>query len=629
VAQLRPLAPGEPTWPELLECAAQRRAAEHNNATAAATATACADSLQLREAARQDANASLQPHAGTAQQTDNELVAAATAAAAAAATTAAATAACGPVTPPQPHGLSEMSRNCPELDVSEGTAKSSSLPTSASQQGQRVVVLLYGTPMSGVPEQAALLAETYNLPVVTIDGLLSRAADLLAACCKTEAGGTDDASCHANSKLQQSLQQLLIGRCDPTALPVVPVPARSGAADAAAAQQPCSTTPTAHAALPLAEVHDTAVAALALALQEPENARGFILCGCSSILLPGAAFAVHCLLEGLGLISEPMTLAHAQDAAVPPSRGTSASGSNGSRLKPAGGPASSSSGSSSAVVRGSRPSTAAAGAGKGSKLQTLQEASPALGAAMDSSRPDVWRGQQRVHAVALQLEQHVAEERWCAAVAAANAGLEAQHTLDATADQQASFTTAWAAYEQQAAELCMVLGGDGGASSTQSPVSLRKVSSVPACTGCSVCVSTHKSNQPLPACECGVPAAGLHRRAQAAPHALPCRWRPAWQQVQCSCAILCEASLFAQGCWSLRCHQCRRMRCWCRRHMTCAYSPSRPSPQNDLPSHASKCGQCHPLRRRFLSLVTAVLRWLIQLQWLAAVTRMAAHLHVW
>ena len=125
VALLRPLAPGERLWPELLDQAAQAQArAQEAAATAAARAAVSAT-----------------PKA--------ELPGVSTAASA---TDAGATASA------QPNG------------VSPSSTQQGAQPSPAASQ--RSIMVVYGPPLSGVSTQARLLSKRYGVPVVTLDGLV-------------------------------------------------------------------------------------------------------------------------------------------------------------------------------------------------------------------------------------------------------------------------------------------------------------------------------------------------------------------------------------------------------------------------------------------------------------------------
>lgn len=143
VMHMPPLAPGDPLWAELREEANARRALEAASAEAAAA--------QLRP----DSSFS----AGLAPGSAKGAPAAEAAEAAEV-------------------GDLEASSDCMGSGMVTAPAPAAAGPVDVGPGSSRNVVLLYGPPHAGVSTQAALLAKRYQLPVVTLDGLIAEALEL-------------------------------------------------------------------------------------------------------------------------------------------------------------------------------------------------------------------------------------------------------------------------------------------------------------------------------------------------------------------------------------------------------------------------------------------------------------------
>lgn len=124
----------------------------------------------------------------------------------------------------------------------------------------------------------------------------------------------------------------------------------------------------AQAQLTVTEMHEVAVKALQLALEQPQYQAGFVLDGVSSKHLPGPAFAARCMLQAVGLQNKALLPAEPAAAAL------SSSGAGSKSTKPA---------------KGSRPSSSKPGA----RASLVPEPPPAI---LDLSKPDVWEGAQQV-----------------------------------------------------------------------------------------------------------------------------------------------------------------------------------------------------------------------------------------
>jgi hypothetical protein len=125
IALLRPLAAGEPLWPEMIEQAADARPKLEASAAAAVAAAAEAASSAPAAAAPQEHTAAASEPAATGSASGVDLPAQAQ-------------------------------------------------PTAAQQQQQpeRLVAVVFGPPMAGTSTQARLLGSRYGVPVVTLDGLV-------------------------------------------------------------------------------------------------------------------------------------------------------------------------------------------------------------------------------------------------------------------------------------------------------------------------------------------------------------------------------------------------------------------------------------------------------------------------
>lgn len=66
--------------------------------------------------------------------------------------------------------------------VGELEVVSTDAAAALQQEPQRLVVVLYGSPMSGTSTQAAMLCDRYGIPCVTVDSLLQVGRCRLLAC---------------------------------------------------------------------------------------------------------------------------------------------------------------------------------------------------------------------------------------------------------------------------------------------------------------------------------------------------------------------------------------------------------------------------------------------------------------
>lgn len=253
-------------------------------------------------------------------------------------------------------------------------------PPDAAAGSNPLVVLLYGSPLAGTSTQATMLSSRYDLPVVTVDGLLheayslqqaeaSKAAATVAAATAAAAvtAATPGSPGRTQKKLQlvDQLAQLLFLSSTSTPADALLPASPTGRVQSAASSR--SSAGGSHPEGQHTSIPELITSALKIALHQEQYSKGYIVDGLHSKHLSSAAVAARCLLQAVGLSCKAL---QPPEVVVP--------------APPAGSKA------SAAKAAPSRPPSSRPGV-KG--VPAAPEPVPLI---LTFSTPDVWEGSQRV-----------------------------------------------------------------------------------------------------------------------------------------------------------------------------------------------------------------------------------------
>lgn len=321
MALLRPLAPGDTTWPELLEAAEKQKAAEASAESALAAATLvskCSLGLTTFCNVRLNITAvtNLVDHScllwclisrltgclavlhslrsQLMSKLDGQGVLATD-------SVAGQPAASGqPAAAPTQADTAATSVAGMPADTATATAVSTE---QAAPSAAPLVVVLFGPPLAGTSTQASLLSSRYGLPVITVDYLLHEAYRLQqeqaaeAAAVAAAADAPPSPGSTQKRQLLDQLSKLLFAQPEQAIRPTSP----TGRVQSASKTRGASAGAHADSQQHHLSVPEVVTAALQMALQQEQYSKGYIVDGLSSKHLSSAAVAARCLMMAVGL----------------------------------------------------------------------------------------------------------------------------------------------------------------------------------------------------------------------------------------------------------------------------------------------------------------------------------------